>query len=342
MMQPARRLGVIGFGRLARDYYMPALRALGRDRVAVADPSPESRAAALCAGAAAAYDTPEALLATESLAAVLIASPPSSHFAAWRATAARRLPVFMEKPFLLPGDLARIDPEDPACRRLMMNFNRRFWRPYRQMGTLLRAGRIGRPLRARFHLRSNVLAWSTVSRHRLDESEGGALYDLGSHILDLVAVTFEDPPSTIEARRSEPGSPTEAIRITLSYPSGFVVECDLAYGGSSRERVLIEGEAGRLRLDDANFRLWCEKRPSRSRRLVTRAVDCGTLASRAFLRDRSMLRASVRDALAAFLEALETDGPFRPGFFEARRVALWAEAAARSIASGRPERLPAE
>jgi predicted dehydrogenase len=332
------RLGLVGFGRLARDYYMPAFRALGRrDRLVVADPSAASREAALSAGVAAVHETHDALLQGESLDGLLVASPPSTHFAVWRAAAARAVPVFMEKPFLLPGDLARIAPDDPACDRLMLNFNRRFWPNYQALGPLLRAGRIGRPLRARFTLRTNIIAWSTVTRHRLDQSEGGALYDLGNHVLDLVAITFGAMPATIEARQSDPGTAAEAVEIELHYESGLTVLCDLAYADRNQETVLIEGEAGQLRLEEPNARLWCETRASPVHGAVTKLVDVGLLGSRFLLRDRSMLRASLRASLASFIATLGTGGPFTPGFKEARRVALWSEAATRSIASGKPE-----
>ncbi len=49
-MRPARdplRIGLAGFGRLARDFYLPAFRFLSGARlVAVADPLRESRSAA--------------------------------------------------------------------------------------------------------------------------------------------------------------------------------------------------------------------------------------------------------------------------------------------------------
>ena len=41
------RIGLVGFGRLARDYYLPAFRTLDGCRlVGIADPLPASRAAA--------------------------------------------------------------------------------------------------------------------------------------------------------------------------------------------------------------------------------------------------------------------------------------------------------
>jgi hypothetical protein len=112
-------LGISGFGRLAQNYYTPALRRLSGARViAVADPLPASRAAAekLLPGLRA-YESNKMMLDCEALAGLLVASPPSAHLAAWNAAAAYpALAVFMEKPFVLEGQLGEADASPDAAR----------------------------------------------------------------------------------------------------------------------------------------------------------------------------------------------------------------------------------
>src|SRR5512143_3440735 len=91
------RLGLVGFGRLAREYYLPALKNLDEARiVAVADPLHESRSEAVRRlPGVRVYENHLAMLDTASLDAVLVASPPSTHLRTWNDAAARDLPVFM-------------------------------------------------------------------------------------------------------------------------------------------------------------------------------------------------------------------------------------------------------
>ena len=141
------RIGVAGFGRLVRDIYLPAFRRLpGARLVAVADPLAESRsAAAHRLPGAAVYPDHRALLASTNLDGLLVASPPSSHLEIWDGASDRGIPVFMEKPFVLSHQLARIERRPPGAR-LMLDLNRRFWPPYRRISSA--EGSSGSPCRS--------------------------------------------------------------------------------------------------------------------------------------------------------------------------------------------------
>ena len=176
------RLGLAGFGRLARDYYVPALRTIPDARVvAVADPLSESRAAASeRLSSPEVYSDSAAMLERSRLDAVLVASPPSTHLPIWRDAARRGLAVFLEKPVVLSSQISEIERVNPLPR-LMLDFNRRFWPTYQRVGGLLRSGALGNPVEVDFRLHTDVLSWSTVTRHRLAPEEGGILHDLGGH-----------------------------------------------------------------------------------------------------------------------------------------------------------------
>jgi predicted dehydrogenase len=331
----------VGFGRLARTYYLPALRACRDVRLcAVAEPLPSARdAARRLLPHTALYEDTRALLAGEPLDAVLVASPPSTHLEAWRASAARGLAVFMEKPFLLPDELARIDRRDPAWRRLMVDFNRRFWPPYRHLRDAVREGRIGCVRRAQLTLRVDLGPWSGGGDHRRREGEGGALHDLGSQLLDLAAWLLDRPPERLRATRRAGPAGAAAFELELDFPGGARAACELGYGGPTRERVRIEGEGGVLRLDDPNFLPHLERGRPRARGLARRGADLAAFAVRGLFRSRSMLRYTVRSALASFFSTLRAGGTFRPGFEDALRVATWLAIAERSLATGEPRPL---
>jgi predicted dehydrogenase len=180
------RLGLAGFGRLARDAYLPALAALPDTRlVAIADPLPASRdaARARCPDVRT-YETVTSLLEGEALDGLLVASPPSGHLTAWRAATAAGLPVFVEKPLLLAHEVPLIVAGDERAP-VMVNFNRRFWPPYARARATVASGVLGTPVTLDFLLHLDVLGWSTVTRHRLAPEEGGLLHDLGSHAIDF-------------------------------------------------------------------------------------------------------------------------------------------------------------
>jgi len=336
------RVGILGCGRLAQNYYFPALSRLKRRLdICAADPLDTSRAATTAEfKGARTYADYQELLQTETLDAVLVATPPSTHLEIWNATGTRGMSVFMEKPFLLPGEMEQIDPTDIAWRNLMINFNRRFWPAYRSLGERVADDQLGQVTSARFTLNVDVSRWSTVSNHRADAREGGPLYDLGSQLLDLAHITFRRDPAEIFAQRSTGGGLEERVELALHYPDGFVVECDLAYGHRNRESVFIQGEAGVLRLLNPNFLTWLERKPSALGKLGKTAADFAALGYRGIFRSRSMLRYSVAASLSAFFEAIDSSCPFNPGIEDALRIAKWAQAAHESLQRGCAISLP--
>ena len=118
----------------------------------------------------------------------------------WRGACQRGIPVFMEKPFLLRDEIAHIEELRAATPRLMINFNRRFWPTYQSLRNRVHSGEIGTLKHAEFVLHVNIAKWCSVTQHRLYPSEGGALFDLGSQILDLARTIVGQEPVSLEAK----------------------------------------------------------------------------------------------------------------------------------------------
>lgn len=336
------RIGLAGFGRLARDYYLPAFRNLdGARLVAVADPLPASRtAAAERLASAEVFDDHRAMFGRANLDAVLVASPPASHLEIWNEAASRGLAVFMEKPFVLCGQLDRVVGGN-AARLLMLDFNRRFWPAYRRVGERVREGTLGRPVRVEYALHVDVLSWSTVTRHRLSGDDGGILHDLGSHAIDLAAHVLGSEPASVGAALSGERWPNDHLRLDLSFPDGSTAACDLAYEARTFERLSVEGPQGTLRLADPNMAVHFEPDGRREGRLAASWADAGVFLYRALLRRQSMARFSIARALEFFVRAVAAGEPLSPGFDEAVRNVRWLEAASLSAAeAGRAVPLP--
>jgi len=326
------RLGLIGFGRLPRLYYAPALRSrsdLGE--LLVADPLESSRDAARTAfPAARLFREPGELLAQQP-DGIIVASPPSTHLMLWLAAAHQGVPVLMEKPFLLEGELAEavVAPAEQAL--LMIDFNRRFWPLYRAAAGLVRDGTLGQVASVQLTLRVDPRPWCTVTAHRLDPREGGVLFDLGSQMLDLAVWLVGDEPVRVRAIPPQPGA-TGDLRIDMAFRGGAGARCTVAYGGRTGEQLTIEGSRGRARLPDPNMRLHVEPTGGSPGRPTL--LDLAALGSRGVFRSRSMSRRSIALALDAFVGGIRHGDPFSPGFVDAARNARLLDAAARSLVLG--------
>ena len=80
------------------------------------------------------------------------------------------VPVLMEKPFVLMGQLAEATGTPREQSLLMIDFNRRFWRPYQRIAEMVRNGALGRSTarssRCRWTCARGVQSPPTVSIRR--------------------------------------------------------------------------------------------------------------------------------------------------------------------------------
>jgi scyllo-inositol 2-dehydrogenase (NADP+) len=327
MCARALRLGIVGFGRLAREYYLPALREIAAaDVVAVADPLAASReAAAARLPGVRVHVAHRAMLDHEPLDGVLIASPPSTHLAVWDDVAARGPAVFLEKPFVLSGQLGELERRR-ASDRVMMDFNRRFWPPYRRVIRLVQGGAVGRPFEAEYLLHVNVLAWCTVTSHRLAPGEGGVLHDLGSQAIDLALDLLGGEPVAVAAEARTRRWAGDRLHLRLASADGSVVRSDLAYGERTREQLVVRGPRGVVRLADPNMAVH-----RGAGGIGARCQDAAAFAYRALRPGHAFARASIRAALDRFVRATRGEATFVPGFEDGRRNARWVAAAAATV-----------
>jgi len=314
-------IAIIGFGRLAELCYTPALRSLNGIRVTgIADPREAAleRASRVFPSARLASSAEE-MLRELQLDALLVASSPSTHWRIWQLAVTRALPVFMEKPFPMTENLAELEQLSESRLPLMIDFNRRFWPLYRDLASRCTDGSIGDPLSARFQLHVNIRRWSSVTDHRLNEAEGGALHDLGAQTVDLALETFKRNVESVTASR-ESGEGQRFV-IHMRMDGELDVTCDVAYAARTREQVEVNGSRGRLRILEPNMALRQDPYASPIQSFGALARDGMALAGRVLNPDRSLLRYSIRMALKHFFETLRCGGNFVPGIKEALRTA---------------------
>src|SRR3954452_16583594 len=228
------RTALIGFGRVAELHYVPALRALPNVRiVAVADPLVARQDAARAAfGDVKVFPCADILLATHAVDAVLIASPPATHFAIVEAAVQREVAVFVEKPFVGPGEVAllkRVSRTD----RLMIDFNRRFWPGYQHLRTLVANSRRTDPIWMRVVMQVDSQRWNSIARISERGGEGGVLYDLGSHAIDLALFITGGEPISVRARSTTPTACSLKVRLR----DGSTAACFVRYDRRAVERI---------------------------------------------------------------------------------------------------------
>ena len=185
------RVGIIGTGWMA-ETHTEALRRLGVDVAGVAGRTPaRAREVAGRLGLATAYDSVEALVADDSLAAVHVTSPNDVH--ATQAAAALRAGrhVVCEKPLGVTATETAALAELAAGSGLVnaVCFNLRFAPHNHNAAGMVRAGEIGEPRYVTGSYHQDWLLEETDWNWRLVAGRQGglrAVADIGSHWIDLV------------------------------------------------------------------------------------------------------------------------------------------------------------
>jgi myo-inositol 2-dehydrogenase/D-chiro-inositol 1-dehydrogenase len=261
--------------------------------------------------------------------AVVIASSTDTHADLIEAAAARRRPIFCEKPVDL--DLARVD----ACLvrvaeagvPLQIGFNRRFDPHFKALHDRLRGGEIGRLEVVALTSRDPApppLAYVRVS--------GGLFRDMMIHDFDTARWLLGDEPVSLHATASclvdpeiaQAGDVDTAV-VTMKTASGVL--CTISnsrravYGYDQRIEVL--GSEGMLQAENPL--------PTTVRRWTSREATADRVTGLALERYRAAYRAE----LDAFLMALRDATPPPVGATDGRAALVLAEAALESLRSGR-------
>jgi len=226
-------LQLIGCGALAEQVYAPVLTHLeksGRVRVtALVDPSAPRRAQlAKFFPAAQASERVEDLPATlDSLA--VIASPPSFHAAQACALLANGHHVLCEKP--LAASVAEAEgmvaAAQAAGRLLAAGMMRRFYPAAQALRENIQTGFLGEAQVIEV-VEGGRFGWNAASPNFFSPKQGGVLYDLGSHVLDLLCHWFGEPVETTAQLDTLGGTNTNGL-LTGRWAGGFTARVRLSW-----------------------------------------------------------------------------------------------------------------
>jgi predicted dehydrogenase len=198
MAEARPRLGFLGVGWIGRHRMQAVQRAGAAEIAAIADVDPEAgRAAAATVGCADVCADLDELLSRE-LDGVVIATPTALHARQARAVLARGIPAFCQKPLCRTASECHelVELARSADLRLGVDMSYRHLAAVREALAALRAGSIGEPHAAElvFH---NAYGPDRAWARDAALAGGGALIDLGCHLVDLARLFF----GTVAVRR---------------------------------------------------------------------------------------------------------------------------------------------
>jgi predicted dehydrogenase len=258
---------LIGVGHVARNSHLPGWR--GRTDatlVAAADARPEGREALLAAFPQARwYGSAEELLANETPDFVDVCTPPALHLPIARAALEFGCHTLCEKPLVLSA--GEVAPLAALARRkdraLVTVHNWKHAPALLKVTGLLREGAVGRVGRVRWETlrREPAVAVGEKSNWRVDpaQSGGGILVDHGWHALYVLREWLGGEPRSVSGRletRKHRDFPIEDTATVALDWRGATAEIFLTWAASERgNRVEIDGDRGRLRLDGGRLEL---------------------------------------------------------------------------------------
>ena len=259
MSQLRLRWGVLGTARVARQRFVPAVRAGNESEVlAIASRNAErARTMAAALGVPRSYGSYEALLADPDVEAVYVALPNALHTTWTIAAAWAGKHVLCEKPFA--GRVADAERMAAACRGsgvlLMEAFMWRHHPQHARVRTLLDSGAIGEPsvMRASFsYMLEPELASGPNVRLR-PELAGGSLMDVGTYTVNAARWLFDaEPVSVMGQQVLEPGVAVDiAFGGVMRFPGERLALIDCSFRQSLSNKYEIHGTEGRLLLDRA-------------------------------------------------------------------------------------------
>lgn len=238
------KIGLIGTGMIGQDHLRRLTQVLSGATVVAVNDIDRSRAQAAAPAGAAIFDTPEALIHSDTVQAVVICSWGPAHEEQLMACIAAGKPVFCEKPMVTSAESAlRVMAAETAFgRRLVqVGFMRRFDADYRRLKAVLDGGTLGAPLM--FH-----------STHRNASVPEGLytsdmpLNDTLVHDADISRWLLGDEVVEVEVRvprRSRRGGELRDPTIVLLHmTSGAIVDVEISvnisYGYDIRGEVSCE------------------------------------------------------------------------------------------------------
>lgn len=249
------RYGVVGLGHIAQSAILPAFANAKKNSelVALVSDDPTKLKSLGRKYGAATFSYADYGKALEQVDAVFIALPNTLHRAYTELAAAAKVHVLCEKPLAM--DVSDCEQMIEACAsagvRLMTAYRLHFER------TNLEAIEIARKQLGT--LRLLTAAFSTpvdAGNIRLQEGEGGPLFDIGIYCLNAARSVFASEPEEVSAFAATARDPRfkevpEMVSVMMKFPDDRLASFTCSFGAARAGWYEVVGTKGSLRVDPA-------------------------------------------------------------------------------------------
>ena len=254
------RIGLIGAGDVARAAHLPSFAANKKVEIAaVADPDTQSAAsAAQHFGIGNVVEDYHEILDDPSISAVDICAPHYLHYQIAMDALNEGKHVICEKPIAMNLEEAdgMIEAANELGLWLLITLNQRFMPIHRKVKEFIAGGRLGKPFLVNAQIVGNVMTALSDANHwknTWDRAGGGAFFDTGTHLVDLMHYWFGEPTAVSASLKRLITKPEnkadDNAAVILEYDDDLIANLLVSYSQENEpwsEKKFIFGTGGNI------------------------------------------------------------------------------------------------
>ena len=247
------KIGIVGLGAIARNMHIPVLsnfKDVNIDVVADIDKGGVEKVVKRFK-IRKAYQNYEEMFEESQLDAVFISVPPIAHYVVAKSALEHGLHVFCEKPMGISSSQAMELVRASQKRNLVLQvgYNLRGVKNYVRAAKIIEGMRLGRILQVHATMTrpGPYVGWMPNGEWHLEKEGGGVLYDLGSHLLDLINYILSEKIVDISAKSIETMhlNIVDNIAGAFETESGAIGTVNIGWrAGINFDSIEIHGTAG--------------------------------------------------------------------------------------------------
>jgi predicted dehydrogenase len=315
---------------------------------ALADSDPgRLRSLASALPGVATYSDYDALIADPSVDLVAVCVPVTLHAAVARAALRAGKHAFVEKPLALTtDDCDRLVDEarhgEVRGVRSAVGFNLRSHRLVQEARRLVQSGRLGNIELLRTVWTADWTGRNRPEWHSTREQGGGALLEIGSHLVDLWRFLLDSEVEVVHALSTSAAFDDQTVVLEARMRSGVLVSASTSQASASHNVIELFGNCGSLRFScyhADSLEVWPAAAPTRGAwRRIRPLLERAARLPAAFQSARSGgdFVASYTRQWERIVEGIRTGDPFPASFEDGRQSLRVLRAALHSIEVGSP------
>lgn len=192
------------------------------------------------------YDDFEKQLEAGDLDGIIVSTPSSLHYRICKKALEKNISVFCEKPFTTNPEQAKELANDFAKAGLVnqVGYVTRCWDSFSKMKEILDSGLLGKVIHFKAEMYSSTITKpQTESSWRSKrENGGGATYEMGSHVIDLINYILGVPDKIEGSSLAQIFSTTveDIVDTTMIYNDGKVGQFHVNWSDSSYRKSMMK------------------------------------------------------------------------------------------------------